>query len=381
MNSLIIAQNIIKRVFKSPREILSLIVLPVLFIAGISFAMGYSSSPKTPVGVVVLDDGELSKKLVAYMDKQIDYKIVKLSEKNYIKPIQDKTVKMAVIIPDNFSADIEADKKVEIGFYSISKDLSSEALKQALNRYTSILYQVSEAVKLTGKSQQGVFDSLLKNVESEQISFQYQKAGKDSALSDNGSRIPSIGFAVMFMMVLIFTTIGTILDDKRNLTLARMFVSPVRELEIILGNILGSLTIGVIQLIPLVTAFKFIFNLSSLTEIAGLALALFSFLVSTVGLGIGISGIIKKDFNPTLILAVVIAPSSILGGCFIPASMMPDVMNKIGYIVPQKWVMDAIRQVFNGSDIQAILLDLAVVLMFGFAFATFGLRTIRPLND
>jgi ABC-2 type transport system permease protein len=85
--------------------------------------------------------------------------------------------------------------------------------------------------------------------------------------------------------------------------------------------------------------------------------------------------------NPAILIAAVITPSSILGGCFIPESMLPDFINKIGYAVPQKWVMKAVESILLGEGIQSIALNLVIILMFGLAFATFGLKTLRPINE
>jgi ABC-2 type transport system permease protein len=205
--------------------------------------------------------------------------------------------------------------------------------------------------------------------------------GRTAEQTPGNAANPATGFAVTFMMILVFTTIGIILEDKRKLTLARMYVSPVKEWEIILGNLLGSLALGVFQLIALTAALMISYDVRSASKAGGLFLILFCFLIAVTGIGIGISGLIKKAYNPATLIAAVITPTGVLGGCFIPESMLPDFVNRIGYLVPQKWVMGAINKVLGGEGLGSVTLNLAVIILFGLAFAAFGLKMLRPLAD
>ena len=60
---------------------------------------------------------------------------------------------------------------------------------------------------------------------------------------------------------------------------------------------------------------------------------------------------------------------------------MPSFMKSISYIVPQKWVLSALQELMSGAAMDKILFDLVIVLLFGLAFTTFGVKVIRPLDD
>ncbi|HAE43610.1 MAG TPA: hypothetical protein DCG34_11955 [Clostridiales bacterium] len=160
-----------------------------------------------------------------------------------------------------------------------------------------------------------------------------------------------------------------------------MFTQPVKEWQIVLGNLIGNMTLGLMQLIPIMIVLKIAFELSWGREFWALSLILFAFLIATLGLGVGLAGIMKNKFNPMLLTATVVVPSSILGGSFIPKSMMPEIVNRLGNIVPQKWVMDASEKILQGKSIDEILINLVVILMFGIAFSTFGVKFLKPLNE
>lgn len=382
MNSLLIAKNIIKRVLRGPKEIIAIIIMPVVLISVIVFALGRSSTSIPKTGIVVMDNGFFTNTMVEFIKNQ-NVEVVELKEENFASALKSKGVSYVILIPENFSSDIDNGKKASIDFYANNEDANTESFKQVINHHTLRLYNISEtATKLseqTSRNREDILNQLVLETSKEPLKIEYKQAY--SQTNEIESANSSIGFAIIFMMLLIFTTIGIILEDKRNQTLARMFVSPVMEWEILAGNLLGSLALGLLQLIPLTFVFKIAFKIDSMYKLAGVFLIFFCFLIAIIGIGIGISGFIKKSLNPAILVATVITPTSILGGCFIPESMLPDFINKIGYAVPQKWVMKAMESILLGKDLQSIALNLIIILMFGIAFATFGLKTLRPIND
>lgn len=382
MNSLLIAKNIVKRVLRGPKEIIAVIVMPVVLISIIVVALGRTASSVPNAGIVGLDNGFYSTSMVDYIKKQ-NVKVIELNEESYAAFLKQKKVSFVVVIPKDFSSNLDNGKKVDIDFYANNNDASTESFKALINQYMIKLYRVSEMARIisekTGSNKTEILNHLISEIDKEQLKIEYKSL--DNVTNEMNSGNSAIGFTVMCMMILIFTTIGIILEDKKKLTLARMFVSPVMEHEIIVGNLLGSLVLGLLQLIPLTVVFKIAFRIDSIYKLALVFIIFFCFLISIIGIGIGISGFIKQSLNPAILIATVITPTSILGGCFIPESMLPDFINKIGYAVPQKWVMKAMESIISGEGFQSIALNLAIILMFGIAFATFGLKTLRPIND
>jgi ABC-type multidrug transport system, permease component len=380
MNSVLIAQNIIRRALKSKRELLFMLLLPVIAIMIMTYMTGPATAGKVPAGIVNLDKGEYGGKIVSHVKDSEGLSVVELNEGNYRESVKKSDVNFVVIIPEGFSDSIENGKKAEVVFYGAGVSEISEKLKQDINQYITDFYLVKSvsadiAVK-SGVNNKDISNSLYNSINEGSISVSYRQLNNAEM-----SRISSsIGFALMFIMVLIFSTIGTIMEDKRNLTLARICTFKVKDWEVALGNLLGSLTMGIIQLIP-ITAFIGVIYKTKLPYLLGLFAVLVCFDIAAIGLGIGISGLVKEDFNPSLIIAEVIFPTSLLGGCLIPESMLPSFMNKIGFLVPQKWVMAAISDVTGGAAIQDIAFKLGIILMFGLAFAVFGAKTIKPINE
>lgn len=385
MNSLLIAQNIIKRAFKSGKELVLMLALPIAAIGIMTIMTGSQGAQKMSVGFVNLDKGTYGQMLVSHVGSEQNIEIVNLNEKNYKDMVKKGKSSLVVLIPESFSINIESGKKAYVEFYSSSMSAASEKLKQNINHDITGFYMISsvsdDIAASTGNDKQKVSDTLFARINENTLSSKFELAGNKGDDENRRRLISSIGFAMMFLMVFIFNTIGTIMEDKKKLTMARMFTFQVKEKEIIAGNLLGSLSLGIIQLIPVITVLALVYKIKSVEEIFGLFLILFCFMIATIGLGIGLSGIIKNGYNPSLITATVIFPTSLLGGCLVPGSMLPSFMGPIGYAVPQKWVMSAVQQLITGAGLQGIMLHLGIIMMFGIAFSTFGFKTLKPLSE
>jgi hypothetical protein len=68
MNSLLIAQNIIKRALKSGKELVLMLALPIMAIVLMTVLTGSQSARKVSTGIVNLDNGIYSQRLVSHMD-------------------------------------------------------------------------------------------------------------------------------------------------------------------------------------------------------------------------------------------------------------------------------------------------------------------------
>lgn len=390
MNSLLIASNIVKRVFKSSKTLGAMIILPLVLIFFIIAAMGGMPASKTKVALADLDGEAVAAKVAGYI-QGLDYEIVAADAGELPRMVESRKAGFGIVIPPGFSAGLQGGQTKTLEYYFSGGDAASAGFIRQLDQYLYGLggaYAAAGVISgLKGADTEKTASEILAGFAGPQpgAGERQNEAEAAGADADSGAaravENPAAGFAITFMMILIFTTIGTILEDKKKLTLARMFVSPVKEWEIILGNMLGSLALGLIQLVPLVLALMVSFREVSFYKFAGLFVILFCFLISIIGIGIGISGIIKRNFNPATLIAAVIMPASIVGGCFIPESMLPDFINKVGRLVPQKWVMDAMGRILGGASLGSVTLHLAIILLFGLAFATFGLKTLRPLAD
>lgn len=385
MNSILIGKNIVMRAIGNKRELMALIILPIIVMLIITFVTGKFDQQEIEMAILNQDQEELSQKFVQYIEEQKNIKTMSVEQLEYQKLLQDNRVDLGLVIPENFTQDIKKGEKIEIDIMEDGSSLEGESIKGMINDFIFSMYSAREtAVELesfNGEIETNVLINLIDSIDNDSLAIEFSIIDSELEKKEFEALLSTLGFGIVFLMIMSLNTMGTIMEDKKRLTLARIYATPVREWEIILGNLLGSLVLGIMQLIPMIITIKYVFNIPWGLKIFYIFTILLMFVISTIGLGIGVSGIIKNGINPTMLVATIIVPSCVIGGVFIPESMMPEFMSKIGYIVPQKWVMKAISEVFLGGSFKSIILDLGIILLFGLTFSTFGIKTLKPLDD
>jgi len=153
MNSLIIAGNIIKRVFKSPKTIIGLLILPIVVVFIIVFALGSAKETTPKIGIVNLDDGFYSQNIIDYMEIQ-DIDLIFYTEDNYLNEVNNKTIDYVILIPKDFSTELSLGNKVNL-IFTVNKKEDIQNEEQVMNQYLFSLYtEIASAKQIaqeTGK--------------------------------------------------------------------------------------------------------------------------------------------------------------------------------------------------------------------------------------
>jgi len=98
MNSLIIASNVIKRLFKEIQFINFLILFPIL--AGVLTLVMFGKPSVLEIGVSNSLDNDLG--IISYIEEGDKYNINLLEERETEKRVKDKTLDLGLIFPNDF---------------------------------------------------------------------------------------------------------------------------------------------------------------------------------------------------------------------------------------------------------------------------------------
>ena len=236
----------IVRVFKDPKMVLSIFVLPVVLMIGLLYLMGNVMTN--------MQDDIASHKSIIYIENQPDSFQQFLKEcdiEGDIRPIKElEQVKKEIrngdadvllVFPKEFDEQIQTyqvgNKVPEIQtFYNPSEEYSSAArnvLMGVLEKYRNTLL----AGRVGNLEQLMVFTV---NSESEEVILQDDKKAEGKAL---GTMLP---YFVTLMLFAGAMSIGTdmIAGEKERGTMASLLVSPVKRSAIIFGKVFALMTIS-----------------------------------------------------------------------------------------------------------------------------------------
>ncbi|MEQ4718392.1 ABC transporter permease [Nonomuraea sp. B19D2] len=168
--------------------------------------------------------------------------------------------------------------------------------------------------------------------------------------------------------------------EKRSGVLERMRVTPASRLALLLGRVLNNTLTLVIQLALLLAA-AFAFGLRApapglaagivLVVVLGVSLAALSYAIALT--------IDEQLFAPVMSTAVI--PLVLLSGSFLPMSMAPGWLDAISHISPFRYVLEALRDLFNGRYLTGTVgLGVAVTVVFAVVSLTIGTRVVNREN-
>lgn len=86
------------------------------------------------------------------------------------------------------------------------------------------------------------------------------------------------------------------------------------------------------------------------------------------GVDIHFAAFSSSSYMAGTLSTLIVTPTCLIGGCFWPVYLMPDMMQKIAHFMPQWWVIDAIQHIQSGGRLTDILINIAILLAFTAAF-------------
>ncbi|CEG26535.1 ABC transporter permease [Bacillus sp. B-jedd] len=362
----------IKSMFRTPSVWVLMIVMPLVF-SIIFGGMAGDSDRKKPLVLYAAGTSELSERAAGLLTANGQYKWEKVNFEEAGEAVKGQKAIAAVIISDGMEERITEEKPLfdvivqreTTEYLALSPHLEGTA-RTILTSYSLASGMEDEALPVLLQkvsSHNGI------KVEKEII----QKEGNKGASVSIGS----LGFTIMFMMFGISGAAATILEERTGGTWPRLLTTPATRWQIITGYILSYFLLGWIQLGIMALATKLIFNGSWGNLLYFIPFASL-IILTVVGLGLMIAGLVKTKQQAGAISAVIIVSTCMLGGVYWPLELVPDFMKMIAKFVPQSWMMSGITEIVSGSlNGPAILSSALVLIGFSVVFFFFGLRKMK----
>jgi len=337
------------------------LAFPVFFIVifGLLFKAGESAPPVAELTVVNLDQGRWGA-----------YFVEKIKSPGIGVVLADKEpaeYSRLLILPVDFSANIEARRDQALAFKKRSDASTKAAARVETRLYQAIARMVSELVLYGEGDLTRFLNGHAEFRDLVQVKSRFPENTVTVVPSGFDHSIPGTTVQFIMMMVLIYGGI-TVMEDRKKGILGRLLFSPLSTGELFQAKLLGRWLMGLLQALMLIVVGKIFFrlNLGSF-PLSLLVLAVFALAMAALSVFIG-SLVGKED----MIVGLAVLLSNIfaaLGGCWWPSEIVAPGLRRVGLVSPAYWAMDALHKLrfFNGgfSDILphlGVLLGLAIVL-------------------
>jgi ABC-2 type transport system permease protein len=228
-------------------------------------------------------------------------------------------------------------------------------------------FQIKNVIDMAMASNydQATYQSLLQKLDQGDLNLVSESVSDESYAKEVVSQ--SMGMYLMLLMISVTSVSFKVIEERQNGTFARIGMAPVYSKIYTLANILVSMLIVMVQIMMVLFGLK-IANMNFYMPQINLFVILFVFALATISLGLMLAAFTKVKEGAGALISLVLTPTCMIAGCFWPFEYMPSYLQKIGYLTPQRWTLDAISKMQITQDFQSILPNLAVVLGFALLF-------------
>jgi ABC-2 type transport system permease protein len=147
----------------------------------------------------------------------------------------------------------------------------------------------------------------------------------------------------------------------------QLFASPVGRVEIILGKLLPYLVIGMLQLLLVLGAGAWVFDVPIRGSLGLLLGAGLLFLIGMLGQGLLISVVTKNQLVATQAGTLTsLLPALLLSGLVFPIDSMPRVLQWLSMVLPARHMVTVLRGIMlKGWTFAELWVDLLAMAVFG----------------
>jgi ABC-2 type transport system permease protein len=178
--------------------------------------------------------------------------------------------------------------------------------------------------------------------------------------------VPGLMGVVLTMTLVMMTSIAMTRERERG-TMENLLATPVRPLEVMLGKIVPYILVGYVQVVVILTAAKFLFNVPMVGSLLLLSTVLILFIATNLAIGFTFSTLARSQMQAMQMTMFFFLPSMLLSGFMFPFRGMPDWAQVLGEVFPLTHFLRIVRGILlKGSglaDVAPHLWPLALILV------------------
>ena len=369
-----------------------IIVMPIAFTAffGMMFGRG---SDRLAVAVHDADRGEQSRQLVAALKGSDAVRVAPKSAVDLDPWIADGRAAAGLLIPEGFSAAVQAGEPAELVVVSDQASSGAQAIAAEIRAKAGSLVAADRAAQvgvdaaLAGRRIPfGTQERALARarpiatqaMEKPAVMLKAVNAGAADQ-TPSGFTLSSPGMMVNFIMFSLMTAGMAVIMERKNGTLRRLMTTRLRRWELIAGKMAGMFVLTFMQQILLVGVGQLFFGVGYLNDPAALVLMMVALSLVASALGLLLASLFSSE--QALVAGIVITSMGVsaLSGAWFPLEVTGPGFQSVGHLLPTAWILDGLRGiVVRGFGVGDVLPAFGVALawsagLFAAAVARFRL--------
>jgi ABC-2 type transport system permease protein len=183
----------------------------------------------------------------------------------------------------------------------------------------------------------------------------------------------------VLMLVTMILPSMAVVREKEIGTLEQLSVTPLRPWQLILGKLTPFLVVGMLDMLLITALVRLLFHVPLRGSLLLLALLTFLFLLTTLGLGLLVSTLVRTQQQAMgLCVFVLMVPMIYLSGLIFPIENMPRGFQIASYAIPVRYYANVLRGIFlKGSGIGVLWPEALSLLGIGVTVLTMASLRFR----
>jgi ABC-2 type transport system permease protein len=356
----------ILQIVRDPRSLLIILAIPLvqLFIYGYAVNLDVKH---IPLCIYDQDGTQTSQDLLKHFQATDYFNIVRVAEnyRDVVYNINQGICTVAVVVPPRFSEELRSSGQAKVQALLDASDNNTASIGMAYAQ--SIVQTYSAQIDMEWEQLHGIA------ADAPVINFQ-PRTWFNENLESMANFIPGVVALVMAVVGAFLTSLTMAREWERG-TMEQLISTPVGKLEIQIGKLLPYFVIGIADTALCGAAARWWFGVpfrGSWTVFFGCSML---FLTVVLALGYFISVTSKNQLGACQIaLLATFLPTFLLSGFIFPIDQMPVVVQWITLVLPARYYVSILRNVFlKGTAVELLatqILALAIIAVVLVVLAT-----------
>lgn len=386
--AVILARKDTKVLFKDRFAVAFSFLFPFLFVIGFTLALGGQGPGDDPLELVLTtqETGGISNELIDSFAVEDQGPVVVMTYDEAVRAVEDGEIDGYVVFPAGFTGSLISGDPTSLGVVSSGEDSGHESalvgfantLAKPFNELHVVAGAVSEATGAEFSLMAGseFATRLMDQGPSGGVEIEIEQVGDVEPWNASNFTLP--GYLTMFVFFAAALSAERIAKERRNHTLERLISNGSRREAIVIGKLMGTALLGLLQIsvMWIVGTFAFGIDLGQ----SPLAVILISVLmvIASSSFGVLIASFIQEVRTASMagvLASLTLAP---IGGCWWPLFITPDWMQTLAKITPHGWANIGFNKLMlYGADFGDVAVEMLALVIFGVLFATVALWRFR----
>ena len=324
--------NTTKLLLKKKSFIIMGIIAPAIVIVFFSFAFGKDMNYK--IGIIDKDNSYISKEIIDVINDIEDVDITHISKDNYEILLASHQIQIAIIIEDNFSNNLLNLEESKITIKSISNSDVKETLvsiiKSKVNNL-SLIAKVSNKNIDTFKEKNEAYKNNL-------LEYNLSEVEESKPVIEN-----SIGIVIMMILISGAAIANFLIEDEEHNTKSRVLVSGIKQYKYYMALLIVFYLVSSISSLIYYVLCKLLNLDFGMNNTNNFLLVMLLLNLVAISLNLCIVSFSRNRYIASTVNILIVIPTCMISGVFWDFEIMPDYLQKIGSLMPQRWIYKCIE--------------------------------------